>query len=343
MTRPHSHPLRRAAAVLVTAVLFALTACTAGSSGSSGSGGSGGDTTSSSDGQSAQGAQEPAFDVTPLLDPKKKYLGVAVDGAPSSMNPVDHYAELIGKKPNIVASYSSWGDGFNVQGAKNALQSGALLYVSWEPFKPSVAKIADGSQDAYIKSFADDVREANAPVALSFGHEMNGGWYPWGTKTTKPADFVKAWRHIHDLFQEEGATNVIWTWSPNVINPVPSVKLKPYWPGDAYVDWVGVVGYWTTTGASTFDTLYSPTTKQIRHFTKKPFIISETASEPGQRRRADVRNLFKGVEDGPDFLGFVWFNITKRADWRVQASPLALAEFKRLAADADFGFDVRKQ
>lgn len=82
------------------------------------------------------------------------------------------------------------------------------------------------------------------PVAISFGHEMNGHWYPWGTKDTTAATFVKAWRHIHDLFQEEGATNVVWVWSPNVVNPVPSVKLEPYWPGDAYVDWVGIVGYW---------------------------------------------------------------------------------------------------
>lgn len=340
MTRPH--PVRHAAVALLAAVLLSLTACTSGPADSAGSGsGSDGSSSSSGGGDSAQ--QKPAFDVTPLIHPDGKYLGVAVNGAPSSMNPVDHFADLIGKQPNIIASYSAWGDGFNVQGAKNALQSGALLYVSWEPFKPSVAKIADGSQDDYIRDFADGVREANTPVALSFGHEMNGGWYPWGTKKTKAADFVKAWRHIHDLFQERGATNVIWTWSPNVINPVPAVKLKPYWPGDAYVDWVGLVGYWTAGGAHTFSTLYGPTTRQIRGFTKKPFLITETSSETGERRRADVRGLFKGVEDDPDVLGFIWFNIAKRADWRIQASPLAMAEFKRLAADSDFGFDVRKQ
>ncbi|MEU0209467.1 glycosyl hydrolase [Streptomyces canus] len=287
----------------------------------------------------APGAELP-YDVKPLLHPDKEYFGVALDGAPSSLKPVDAFAKTVGKKPNLVGSYSSWGNGFNSKGAQNVFGDGGLLYVSWEPFKPGLDKIADGSQDAYIKRYANSVRKTDVPVAISFGHEMNGHWYPWGTKETTPETFVKAWRHIHDVFQEVGATNVIWVWSPNVINPVRSVKLKPYWPGDAYVDWVGIVGYWTQTGAHTFDTLYGPTRSQIDAFTDKPVLISETSSEPGERRRADVRDLLAGVKEDKDVIGFLWFNIPKRADWRIQSSPLALAEFKRLIADDDFGFEV---
>jgi beta-mannanase len=54
------------------------------------------------------------------------------------------------------------------------------------------------------------VRTLNLPIAVSFGHEMNGNWYPWGTAHTTAAQFVAAWRHIHDLFARVGATNVIW-------------------------------------------------------------------------------------------------------------------------------------
>ncbi|OAH16298.1 glycoside hydrolase family 26 protein [Streptomyces jeddahensis] len=280
------------------------------------------------------------YDVKPLLHPAKDYFGVAVDGAPTSMKPVERFAKTVGKKPNVVGSYSSWGDAFNTEGARNVFDYGGLPYVSWEPFKPGLEKIADGSQDAYIKKFAASVREVDVPVAISFGHEMNGQWYPWGTKKETPEAFVKAWRHIHDVFQDAGALNVIWVWSPNIINPVPAVKLKPYWPGDAYVDWVGIVGYWTLTGAKTFDTLYGPTRRQVREFTDKPFLITETSSEPGERRRADVRQLIGGVKADKDVIGFVWFNIRKRADWRIQSSPLALAEFRRLIADDDFGFEV---
>ncbi|MDX3074937.1 glycoside hydrolase family 26 protein [Streptomyces sp. MI02-7b] len=328
--------LRRAAA-------GALLVCLTGTGCVSGATHSGSNRGAAPESSAVSEVPEVTYDTTDLLKPDKKYFGVAVDGAPDSLTPVGKYADLVGKQPNVVASYSAWGNDFNIDGARRVLGAGAMLYVSWEPFKPSLAKIADGSQDEYIRRYASEVRKGNAPVAISFGHEMNGHWYPWGTKNATPAQFVKAWRHIHDIFQDEGATNVIWVWSPNVVNPVPDVALKPYWPGDAYVDWVGVVGYWTATGASTFDTLYGPTTSQVRKFTKKPFFLSETASEPGQRRRADVRSLFEGIEAHDDVLGFVWFNITKRADWRLQASPLALAEFKRLAADDRIGFEVPRQ
>ncbi|MGI5377526.1 glycoside hydrolase family 26 protein [Streptomyces sp. CA-251387] len=280
------------------------------------------------------------YDVKPLLHPEKDYFGVALDGAPTSMKPVDSFAKTVGKKPNMVGSYSAWGDGFNAEGAQNVFDAGGLLYVSWEPFEPSVARIADGSQDAYIKKYAKSVRDTNVPVAISFGHEMNGHWYPWGTKDTTAEAFVEAWRHIHGLFQEVGATNVIWVWSPNIVNPVPDVKLKSYWPGDAYVDWIGIVGYWAATGAHTWDTLYGPTRRQVAEFTDKPVLISETSAQPGERRRADVRQLLGGVEADDDVIGFLWFNIPKRADWRIQSSPLALAEFKRLIASDAFGFEV---
>lgn len=295
------------------------------------------------DGTAGSTEQQARYDVTPLLHPAKKYFGVAVEGAPSSMEPVDAFSKTVGKKPNMVGSYASWGDGFNAEGAKNVFADGGLLYVSWEPFKPGLDKIADGSQDAYITKFAASVRKTNVPVAISFGHEMNGNWYAWGRDKTTPADFVAAWRHIHDLFQNEGATNVIWVWTPNVITPMPDVGLKQYYPGDAYVDWAGMIGYYALTGPHTFGTLYGPTMDEIRTFTKKPFFIAETAAQQGQRRRADVDDLFDGVKNHSDVLGFVWFNIPKRADWRIEISPLALAEYRKRASDPDFGFDIRKQ
>ena len=64
---------------------------------------------------------------------------------------------------------------------------------------------------------------------------MNGNWYPWGTTHTTPADFVAAWRRIHNLFGQAGVSNVTWVWNPNDIFPVPQVQLKPYFPGNAYL------------------------------------------------------------------------------------------------------------
>ncbi|MFE5893567.1 glycoside hydrolase family 26 protein [Streptomyces sp. NPDC056462] len=282
------------------------------------------------------------YDVVPLLKPDKKYFGAAVDGAPTSMKSVDTYTKMVGKQPNLIEYYAAWGDGFDATGVRNAWREGAMTLMSWEPFDTPVADIAAGESDAYIKEYATAVRKLNLPVVISFADEFNGHWEKWGTKDVTPKDYVAAWRHIHETFIDVGASNVIWAWSPNIVNPVKSVKLKPYYPGDAYVDWVGLIGYWTIEEDNAFDSVFGATRDQVRTFTKKPMILLETAAMAGERRRADIRNLFAGVTADDDMLGFIWFNHKKRADWRLEASPLALTEFKRLAADDSFGFDVRK-
>jgi hypothetical protein len=283
------------------------------------------------------------YDVTPLLKPKSKYLGVALDGVPTSLKALGAYSKRIGKHPNALEYYAAFGDGFDTSGVRRIYQAGALPFMAWEPFKPSLKAIAAGESDAYVKKMAKDIVGLNLPIAISFGHEMNGDWYAWGRTKATPADYVAAWRHIHDIFQDAGATNVIWVWTPNVINPMPNVDLKQYYPGDAYVDWAGMIGYYTLTGADTFEGLYGPTMREIRTFTKKPIFIAETAAQEGQRRRADVNDLFDGVASHDDVIGFIWFNIPKRADWRIEISPLALAEYRRRAQASDFGFDIRKQ
>lgn len=294
-------------------------------------------------GEDAQGADaDIPYDVTPLLKPGKKFFGAAVDGAPNSMKGVDAYTAMTGKQPNLIEYYAAWGDGFDAQGVRNAWAEGALTLVSWEPFDVTLADIAAGEKDAYLKKYAASVRKLNLPVVISFADEMNGHWEKWGTKYVTPKQYVAAWKHIHDTFTDAGASNVIWAWSPNIVNPVKSVELEPYYPGDGYVDWVGVIGYFTLEEDNAYTSVFGPTLDEIRTFTKKPTLILETAAEPGERRRADVRNLFAGVAADDDMLGFVWFDHKKRADWRLKVSPLALKEFKRLAADDVFGFDVRK-
>ncbi|GCB45844.1 glycoside hydrolase family 26 protein [Streptomyces sp. NL15-2K] len=285
---------------------------------------------------------EPPYDIRPLLHPDHKYLGVAVNGSPRATAPLTAFTEKAGKRPDLREYYAKWGDPFQPEVNRAVWDNGQLPFLVWEPFSRTVAQIAAGKDDAYIRKFADAVRDYNRPLALSFGHEMNGGWYPWGGRKTKAADFARAWRHIHDLFRDEGAADVIWVWSPNVINPVPDVRLKPYYPGDAYVDWIGVVGYYALSGPTSFRTLFGPTLTEIRRFSRKPFIVAETGVEAGERKPAEITDLFAGVRARDDVLGLVWFNLKKEADWRIDSGPLSLAAFREAAADDSFGFDVRK-
>jgi mannan endo-1,4-beta-mannosidase len=346
MSRPRTGPgagRRWAAplAALLTALLTAvLAACSGGSSSPGGSAPGPGSAGAPADHGSGSAAVVP-YDVRPLLSPSGKYLGVAIDGAPGSSAVVDAYAAKVGKRPNLIEFYAAWGDGFDSAGARAAWAGGALPMMAWEPFTPSLRQIADGASDDYIRTFAAAVRDLNVPVAISLGHEMNGNWYPWGTQAASASDFVRAWRHVHDLFLDVGATTVIWVWSPNVVNPVPNVALRPLYPGDAYVDWVGITGYYTTNGQHTFASLFGPTLRSVRAFTRRPVLIAETGAQQGPRKPADIADLFAGVAASKDVVGFVWFEYAKRADWRVTVAPAALAQYRKQAADPRFGFDPR--
>jgi hypothetical protein len=284
----------------------------------------------------------PAFDVTPLINPAKKYFGVALPGDPTGRAAVSTFAKAAGgKRPNMLTIYAAFDDGFAASEVREAYQQGALAIVRWEPFDAKLKDIAAGRHDKYVRKFATAVRTLNLPIAMTFAHEMNGSWYPWGHSRNAADDFIAAWRHVYEVFAEVDATNVIWAWAPNVINPVPRVKLKPLYPGDAYVDWIGLDGYFTHRGADTYDTLFGSTMDAIRKFTKKPFLIVETGAEPGSSRPAWIAELIRGTVNDDESLGFVYFNQNGTAKWRLDNDAKALAALRRGLTNDGIGFRVQ--
>jgi hypothetical protein len=281
-----------------------------------------------------------------LLDPTKKYLGVAQDNVPNSMTELSALTRAIGKKPNMIEYYVPWGQPLNQTWVLNLVNDGILPLIQFEPAKPSIAAIASGASDSYATTLAETIKNLDVPIVLSFGHEMNGNWFNWGTQDTSAADFVQAWKRIHDIFAEVGASSVIWLWDVNVTYPVPNIALQPLYPGDAYVDWIGLTGYYNigAGGRSTFDTLFEPTMEQVREFSQKPFLIAETGVSPSSEKPTEIRDLFTGVADHADVLGFVWFNYNKpgknETNWMINSDPTSAATFTSLAQGSEWSFPI---
>ncbi|MFF7971510.1 glycosyl hydrolase [Streptomyces sp. NPDC007905] len=175
-----------------------------------GAGGDGAQPAASLPGGGTTYAPAQPYDVTPLLHPKAKYFGATFDGVPKDLSPVERYASQVGRTPAMLEYYLGWGDEPQAGQTRAVWEKGRLPYIAWEPHKATFAQIADGSQDAYIVSTARTLRALNVPVAMSLAHEMNGAWYPWGTRKATAAQFVRAGRHVHDVFQDEGVSTVIW-------------------------------------------------------------------------------------------------------------------------------------
>jgi mannan endo-1,4-beta-mannosidase len=247
------------------------------------------------------------------------YIGLYLRGVPESYAGVKAFANTTGVKPGVVVYYSGWLEPFQTSFATTTANDGAVPLVQINPVNVSIAAIASGKYDGYLRTYAKAVRAFRHPVIISFGHEMNGYWYSWGYTHTSPAVFVDAWRHIVTLFRALGTRNVTWLWTINTIHPnAGGPSPAAWWPGSSYVTWIGMDGYYLNS-PSVFASVFGPTIGAVRAFTHEPILIAETAATPAAGQPAKIADLFAGTRLY-GLLGFVWFDTAGDVDWRLNTS-----------------------
>ncbi len=285
-------------------------------------------------------------------------FGSYIPGVLEDPTRIDEHTEMVGTAPAIVAWFQNWDQSgvkeFHPATLEAVASRGAMPMVTWAPRDPTKGKnskkqrkyaprrIAAGKHDDYIQEWAQGAAEWGNPMYLRFAHEMNANWFPWspGVNDNTSADYVAAWRHIVDIFRQEGATNVRWVWSPHV--PIAnSTPFEELYPGDDYVDWVALDGYnWGTSQSwsrwQTLAEVLGPSYQEVTALApEKPFMIPEvSAAEDGGDKAAWIKESF-----GRDIFiylprtkAIVWFNENKEADWRINSSPSSLEAYSEIAA-----------
>lgn len=263
-------------------------------------------------------------------------LGVFEPGETESYQPVDRFAATVGRQPDIVLYYSGWGEPFLSAFASTARSRGAEPFVQIYPDRLTMAQVASGHGDGYLRSYAAQVRAFGHPVILSFAPEANGPWYDYGWSQAPPGEWVAAWRHVVTVFRRAGARNVTWLWTINVDFPR-SGPIKDYWPGAAYVDWIGIDGYYVRPG-TTFTSVFGRTLGEVRAITRKPVLLSETAAGQVAGQARSIRNMFAAIQR-LHLLGLVWFDQAQHhgiyhQNWRLEGHPAAVAAFRSALAHA---------
>jgi mannan endo-1,4-beta-mannosidase len=265
------------------------------------------------------------------LSPKlAAYLGAFEQGSPPGYQPVADFARAAGRQPNLVGYYSGWVQPFDTAFAEMIRKHGIIPFVQIDPTDASITAIAAGTYDSYLRSYADSVRNFRHAVVIGFGHEMNAPWYSWGYGHIPPSAFVAAWRHIVTLFRGQGADNVTWLWTLQADQPGTG-PIAPWWPGPQYVTWVGIDGYYYRS-SDTFASVFGKTIDQVRTFTGKPVLLSETAVGQDMNKFAKIQDLFRGMV-AYKTLGLVWFDKAQHGsiahqDWRIENSVQAQVSFK---------------
>ncbi len=263
----------------------------------------------------------------------KPFAGIAVNNAISQH--VTDFHHMTGARIRVVEFYNPFPGPFQVAEAQQATNLGALPLIQLNPRKASMADVVAGRYDADIRSYANAVKAFGCHIMLSFGHEMNGWWYPWGLPSTQPSVFIAAWRHIHDIFAAEGVTNVIWSWDPShqyaEFKAGKAASLASKWyPGDRYVDWVGLDGYLNP--GQNFKVVFTHQLASIASVAgSKPVYLAETGVAHNIHEIRQMDDLFAGIKHH-HIAGLIWFDQNAKQKWAFQGRTARVAEYRKLVA-----------
>jgi hypothetical protein len=263
---------------------------------------------------------------------------------------------VVGRKAGLIESYQDFTEPMYAHKLKAAIKSRRTPVVTWEPFdsdRPTVDrypldKIGAGAYDGYLIHAAERAARVGKPFIIRFAHEMNGFWYPWGqprplnpqnvvNPANTPTAYRAAYRHVVKVFRAHGATNVAWMWSPNVNDANPGVTLESLYPGNKYVDVIGLSGYLTKT-TDTFESRFRQTMTELSGIGgNKPVIIAETGAVVGADRGTRIRDLVDALSAERRVAGFIYFSQPdKTIDYGLEGDPDAEAALAQALAGPRF-------
>lgn len=263
----------------------------------------------------------------------ENYLGIfqpAEEGGLSAIKDIEKIEAKNDLDFDIISLYLAWTDQsldqFPHELIKSIYNKGAFPMITWEPWASTLEAsdsipmlqqeqkvfrhITQGHFDPYIRNFARILKSYNQPIFLRFAHEFDNPQYPWSKKgANTPEEFKAAWKHVYHLLKKEGANQVILVW-----NPWKPEQMTQYYPGDAYVDWVGItlLDYATLPEIQeySFKELYQPFRDELRSFTRKPVMLAEFGSL--QKNKKQAKWFDQAIGDistrYPEINALVFFN-----------------------------------
>jgi len=282
---------------------------------------------------------------------------------------IKEYEAKTGKRPSIMyTSYRDsrlhkYGNYFPSQGAKLFSERGIIPFIGYDLRSPhshykrestKLKEIISGKVDSLIVKFAQKAiayGEAQGGFFFRTMREMNLSSFPWGKQPTK---FKKAWRHIWQIFHEEGANEyATWVWNPFCVFWGPDhnndSNIESYYPGDEYVDWIGLNAYSHSPGAygggfyAGFNKMFSHNIRWMhRKHPKKPIMVAEIGYEQTSGKPKFQRETFEQIKARyPEIKAVLWWDEDWRdykggVDSRIDSTPKALQAFKEGITDPYF-------
>jgi hypothetical protein len=227
------------------------------------------------------------------------------------------YERAFGRLPRIMAEWAGAGgfiQGFPVRYAEMYAKVGMIPFPCAGVQGMGLEEIAAGQKDKYIKTFAQG--------ALKFGRQYGGFFYDpmWEFNIDKkyalwnwagqPTSFKKAWQRIWKISEDEGANDyVTWVLEYHVDFPV-----EGFYPGDRYVDWIGLSAYNRKALEQYYGYRYlnELVSKPYGYFRKthkdKPIMIAEFGTTVGTDQPSWLIKAFKTIKSNPGIKAAIYYD-----------------------------------
>ena len=256
-----------------------------------------------------------------------KYIGAFApkfDKGLSDITYINNLEKDISEKIDIISLYLAWNDKETLpyKLLDSIYSNQSIPMITWEPWLNKIQVkeknklhvydlINNGELDDFIKISALKFKKINRPFFLRFAHEFDNPFYPWFIDGDEGyIKFKKAWIHVCTIFKDQGVENAIWVW-----NPWHSENMLKYYPGKAYVDWVGIdiLNYNQLNQdkkSYSFDQLYNPFYIELKKIPYTPVIIAEYGALLNDSLQTKWINesLFKIETKYPEIKSLVFFN-----------------------------------
>ncbi|WP_430908486.1 glycoside hydrolase family 26 protein [Maribacter sp. 2-571] len=218
---------------------------------------------------------------------------------------------------------------------RKAYKKGGVVTLSWHPDNPvsngnawditkavpSLLPEGDRYDTLYewTKNLAHffrslkDKKGKRIPVIFRPYHEMNGGWFWWGKGHCNAQEYQRLWRETHRLLVREFKVhNLLYCYSPNLL--FRKKDYLTYYPGDAYVDMLGIDVYQhLTTGLFKRHLKKDLRTLQtVAKAKNKPYALTETGLEKVNTANWFTKVLHPLLKDSGICYALVWRNDSER-------------------------------
>ena len=141
---------------------------------------------------------------------------------------------------SMILVYQEFGQSllpYNTEIVKEAANSGCAVEFALNCPNQAFDIYTVYSKEKYLKEISDMFKKyPNVPIYLRFAAEFD----IWDA-VAEPNSFIAAFRYVSNYFKTRNS-NVAIVWSPNKVSGW-KIDIDDYYPGDRYVDWVGISLY----------------------------------------------------------------------------------------------------